>query len=168
MHPYHVEGGVASCSARIILRDFETSQLTEYARWLEKIAQPLRRLFPQATIAIDIRTQYRNIRDGMSKEPRAVPLAIEAIEAAGLIPRRELIRGGTDGSRLTEMGLPTPNLSAGQHNPHSPLEWTSVEEMQKGVDVLIELARRWSRETGLSEPPVWATLTLHSQRLFRP
>ena len=72
--------------------------------------------------------------------------ASDLIELRVLEPRQEIIRGGTDGSRLTEMGLPTPNLSCGQHNPHSPLEWTSDEEMESAAHVLIELAKRWGRE----------------------
>lgn len=147
MHPYHVEGGVAKAEARIILRDFETPQLAEYARRLEVIADELRAKHPRAKITVATRPQYRNMREGLAKEPRAVALAIEATRAAGVEPKQEIVRGGTDGSRLTEMGLPTPNLSCGQHNPHSPLEWTSVEEMETAVRVLIELAKRWGRET---------------------
>lgn len=146
LHPYQVEGGVAKAEARIILRDFETAKLAEYAALLERIADRLRRQHPKATIKVAIRPQYRNMREGLAVEPRAVDFAIDATRSAGLKPRREIIRGGTDGSRLTEMGLPTPNLSCGQHNPHSPLEWTSLEEMESAVGVLIELAKRWGRE----------------------
>jgi len=78
------------------------------------------------------------------KEPRAVAHAEEAMRRAGLTPKRTIIRGGTDGSRLTELGLPTPNLSTGEHNPHSPLEWTCVEEMQTAADVLVALAQVWA------------------------
>jgi tripeptide aminopeptidase len=146
IHPYAIEGGVAKAQARLILRDFETPKLAEYAQQLERIAEPLRKEHPRAKITISTRPQYRNMRDGLVKEPRAVAFAIEATKAAGLAPKQEIIRGGTDGSRLTEMGLPTPNLSCGQHNPHSPLEWTSVVQMEKAVDVLVELAKRWGRE----------------------
>src|SRR5690606_29639848 len=135
MHPYHIEGGVAKAEAKIILRDFETERLADYAARLEAIAEQLRRQNPKARITVATRPQYRNMREGLAKEPRAVEFAVEATRAAGLQPRKEIIRGGTDGSRLTEMGLPTPNLSCGQHNPHSPLEWTSVEEMEKAVSV---------------------------------
>jgi len=146
IHPYAIEGGVAKAQARLILRDFETPKLAEYAQQLERIAEPLREEHPRAKITIATRAQYRNMRDGLVKEPRAVAFAIEATRAAGLESKQEIIRGGTDGSRLTEMGLPTPNLSCGQHNPHSPLEWTSVVQMEKAVDVLVELAKRWGRE----------------------
>ncbi|MEZ6054891.1 MAG: peptidase T [Planctomycetaceae bacterium] len=147
IHPYHVEGGVAEASAKLILRDFETPRLAEQAALLESIADELRKVHPRAEISVKIRKQYRNMRDGLEQEPRALAKAIEATQAAGMEPRLDIIRGGTDGSLMTERGLPTPNLSCGQHNPHSPLEWTSVEEMQHAVDVLIELARFWSVES---------------------
>jgi len=146
MHPYHLEGSVSEASARLILRDFETEKLAEYAQLLESLAGPLREKHPKAEIAITIHKQYRNMRDGLSKEPRALEKAIEATRAAGLEPNLNVIRGGTDGSLLTEKGLPTPNLSSGQHNPHSPLEWTTVEEMQQAVDVLVQLAILWGQE----------------------
>ena len=146
LHPYQLTGSVATASVRIILRDFETPKLREHAARLEAIAAELRAQHPRARVEIEIVKQYRNMRDGLGKEPRALPKAIEATRAAGLEPELSIIRGGTDGSVLTERGLPTPNLSTGQHNPHSPLEWTSLEEMQKAVDVLVELAISWGRE----------------------
>ena len=146
LHPYQLSGGVAAASVRIILRDFETPKLREHAARLEAIAAELRARHPRAKIDIEIKKQYRNMRDGLEKEPRAMAKAVEATRAAGLEPELAIIRGGTDGSVLTERGLPTPNLSAGQHNPHSPLEWTSLEEMQKAVEVLVQLAIAWGRE----------------------
>ncbi|HEV8066729.1 MAG TPA: peptidase T [Planctomycetaceae bacterium] len=147
LHPYQMSGGVASASARIILRDFETATLADHAGLLERIAEELRTKHPRARIEVEIHKQYRNMRDGLPKEPRALAKAIDAVKAAGLEPELSQIRGGTDGSVLTERGLPTPNLSSGQHNPHSPLEWTCLEEMQKAVDILIELAKAWGLET---------------------
>ena len=146
IHPYSIEGGVAQAEARLILRDFETSQLAVHAIMLENIAIELRSENPKAKIDIEIKQQYRNMREGLGKEPRAVPKAVEATAAAGLTPQTTIIRGGTDGSLLTAMGLPTPNLSTGEHNPHSPREWTSVEEMQSAVNVLVQLAIVWGRE----------------------
>jgi tripeptide aminopeptidase len=146
MHPYTIEGGVAQASVRIILRDFETPALNEYAKVLEQIAAGLRARHPRASIEVRIVEQYRNMREGLAKEPRAMAKALEATRAAGLEPRQTIIRGGTDGSRLTALGLPTPNLSTGEHNPHSPLEWTSLEEMQHAVDVLVALAQSWAYE----------------------
>ena len=146
IHPYQIEGGVALASAKMILRDFETGKLAEYAASLESIAAQLRVKHPRASIEIAIHKQYRNMRDGLEREPRALPKAVEATEAAGLTPKLDIIRGGTDGSRLTELGLPTPNLSTGEHNPHSPLVWTCVEEMENCAKVLVELAQAWSKE----------------------
>lgn len=146
IHPYQMEGGVAQASARMILRDFETPRLTEYVQLLESVAADLRKKHPRAKIDIAIHKQYRNMRDGLAKEPRAFPKAVEATRAAGLEPELTIIRGGTDGSRLTELGLPTPNLSTGEHNPHSPLEWTCVEEMENCARVLVELAQAWGTE----------------------
>ena len=93
---------------------------------------------------VETRKQYRNMRDGIAKEPRAVKYAEEATRRAGLEPKFKIIRGGTDGAQLTEKGLPTPNLSTGEHNPHSPLEWTCLEEMEAAVRVVIELCQVWA------------------------
>lgn len=146
MHPYVIEGGVAQASVRIILRDFDTPKLKEYAGLLESIAAGLRREHPRASIDVHIKKQYRNMRDGLEREPRAVAKAVEAVKAAGLEPKLDIIRGGTDGALMTERGLPCPNLSCGQHNPHSPLEWASLWEMEKAVEVLVQLAIAWGRE----------------------
>ena len=146
LHPYVIEGGVAEASARIILRDFETARLGEYAALLDSIAERLRTEHPRATIDVAVRKQYRNMRDGLEREPRAVEKAVAAVRAAGLEPKLDIIRGGTDGALMTERGLPCPNLSCGQHNPHSPLEWASLKEMEQSVDVLVELAKEWGRE----------------------
>ncbi|ODA33344.1 peptidase T [Planctopirus hydrillae] len=145
IHPYHIEGGVAEASARLILRDFETSGLEAQARILQSIAESLKVEYPRATIEIAIHPQYRNMRDGLAKEPKAVPKALAAMKAAGIEPTLSIIRGGTDGSLLTAKGLPCPNLSTGQHNPHSPLEWASLDEMEVAVKVLIQLAIEWGK-----------------------
>ena len=146
IHPYHLEGEVSQATARLILRDFETSKLKEYATLLESIAEPLRQKYPRASITIDIHKQYRNMREGLKKEPRALLFALEATKRAGMEPIQTIIRGGTDGSFLTEKGLPTPNLSTGTHSPHCPLEWTCLEEMEQARNVLIELAQLWGEE----------------------
>jgi tripeptide aminopeptidase len=146
IHPYHVEGGVATATARLILRDFETSALVEQAALLDAIAADLRTQHPRATITISIKRQYRNMREGLVKEPRAIPKAAAAYRAIGIEPKFSVIRGGTDGSLLTEKGLPCPNLSTGQHNPHSPLEWASLDEMETATRCLVELAMEWGKE----------------------
>ncbi|MCZ2341824.1 MAG: peptidase T [Bacteroidales bacterium] len=144
LHPYVIEGGVPEVKIHCLLRDFDTPRLVDQAARLRTIAQHLMDEYPEARITVDVQAQYRNMRDGMTKEPRAVPYALEAIRRAGLTPRQAIIRGGTDGSRLTEMGLPTPNLSTGEHNPHSPLEWACLEEMQDNVRIVVELLQVWA------------------------
>lgn len=143
LHPYRIEGGVGSVTFRILLRDFDTGKLAEKAKLLHNIGFLLMVEHPGSQIDVTVTPQYRNMAEGLVKEPRAVDFAELAMQRVGLEPKRTIVRGGTDGSRLTELGLPTPNLSCGEHNLHSPLEWTCLEEMQTAVDVLVELARIW-------------------------
>jgi tripeptide aminopeptidase len=147
LHPYRLEGGVAEATIRILLRDFDTRRLAEQAQLLRSVAGLIMAEYPRSRVEVSISPQYRNMAEGLSREPRAVSFAEEAMRAAGIEPKRTIIRGGTDGSRLTELGLPTPNLSTGEHSIHSPLEWTSAEEMAIAVRVLVELARRWGAAT---------------------
>jgi tripeptide aminopeptidase len=143
LHPYRIEGGVAQATVRVLLRDFDTPKLADKAQVLEDIARLLQIEHPGVRIEVKVTPQYRNMAQGLPKEPRAVSFAEEAMRRAGLSPKRTIVRGGTDGSRLTELGLPTPNLSCGEHNLHSPLEWTCLEEMAVAVRVLVELAQIW-------------------------
>jgi tripeptide aminopeptidase len=145
LHPYRIEGGVAEVTVRILLRDFDTPKLAEKADLLRQTARLFLLDHPRAAIDIAVMPQYRNMAEGLVKEPRALAYAEEAMRRAGLEPKQTIIRGGTDGSRLTELGLPTPNLSTGEHNPHSPLEWTCLEEMATAVRVLVELAQVWGQ-----------------------
>ncbi len=144
VHPYNITGGVAETTVQLILRDFDTPQLAEQAELLRIVARTVEADFPGASIAVQITPQYRNMADGLKREPRAVDYAVRAHERLGRQPKLSIIRGGTDGSRLTELGLPTPNLSTGEHNPHSPLEWTCLEEMGQAVAVIVELCRVWA------------------------
>lgn len=144
IHPVTIEGGVPQVQIRMLLRDFETARLADEAELIRQIAGNVRGRYPRAEIDVQIEKQYRNMAEGLRKEPRALTFAETAMKRAGLKPKFGSIRGGTDGSRLTEMGLPTPNLSTGEHNPHSPLEWTSLEEMLAACRVLVELAQVWA------------------------
>jgi tripeptide aminopeptidase len=146
LHPYRIEGGVGQVTLRILLRDFETAKLGEKAHLLDDLSKLLNAEYPSARIEVQRTAQYRNMADGLAKEPRALKLAQEAMRRAGIEPKPTIIRGGTDGSRLTELGLPTPNLFASEHNIHSPLEWTCVEEMASAASVLVELAKLWVGE----------------------
>ena len=145
LHPYVIEGGVQQVKLRIILRSFVTEELTEQADLLRSIARTIVAEHPKAGIDINITKQYRNMADVLKREPRAVEFAAEAVRRVGIEPVFSSIRGGTDGSRLSEMGLATPNLSTGMHNFHSPLEYACLEEMETGVKVLIELAQQWGK-----------------------
>jgi len=147
LHPYRIEGGVPEVTLRILLRDFDTARLAEQTDLLRQVASLLEAEHPRARVEVRATPQYRNMAEGLAKEPRAVALADEAMRRAGLAPRHTIVRGGTDGSRLTELGLPTPNLSCGEHNLHSPLEWTCLEEMSTAVRVLVELAQAWGKES---------------------
>jgi tripeptide aminopeptidase len=144
IHPYHVKGGVGQTVLKLILRDFETARLSEQADQLRKVAQRVQSEFAGVAVSVDVTPQYRNPADGMSMEPRAVAYAQRAHERLGRVSQLTSIRGGTDGSLLTQKGLPTPNLSTGQHNPHSPLEWVCLDEMAAAAEVLVELTRVWA------------------------
>ena len=144
MHPYVLEGGVAQSSIKILLRDFETARLTAYADLLKQLANEVAAKHAGSSITVQVTKQYRNMAESLSSEPRAVAFAVAAHEALGRSPELSIIRGGTDGSQLTEKGLPTPNLSSGQHNIHSPLEWACLDEMVAACEVGVELVRRWA------------------------
>jgi tripeptide aminopeptidase len=144
LHPYRIEGGVAEVTMRVLLRDFDTARLADRTELLRTAARTIVAEYPTAKIDVKVTPQYRNMADGLAKEPRALAFAQEAMRRAGVTSKFTIVRGGTDGSRLTELGLPTPNLSTGEHNIHSPLEWTCLEEMATAVRVLVELARVWA------------------------
>jgi len=144
LHPYEIDGGVAGVKLRIILRDFLTEKLAEQAELLRCAAAASMAEFSQAKIGVKIKPQYRNMSEGLAREPRAAAYAQQALVRLGRAAELTFVRGGTDGSRLTEMGLPTPNLSTGQHTPHSPLEWASLEEMARTTQWLVALAEVWA------------------------
>ena len=146
MHPYVLEGGVDKATIRILLRSFVTADLEKEANILKDIAAAVMKDFPKVKIDIEFKKQYRNMIEHLAAEPRACKLAEQAIRNVGMAPKFHAIRGGTDGSRLSEIGLPTPNLSCGMHNFHSPLEYACLEEMENGVKVLVELAKLWGKE----------------------
>ena len=146
VHPYVLTGGVDKATIKILLRSFETPDLAKQAALLKDIAAAVMKDFPKVKIDIEVKKQYRNMIEHLEKEPRACKLASEAVKKLGRGVKYESIRGGTDGSRLSEMGLPTPNLSCGMHNFHSPLEFACLDQMETGVKVLIELAQLWGKE----------------------
>jgi tripeptide aminopeptidase len=152
LHPYGIEGGVAEVSLRILLRDFQSSALAGLTDQLRAAGRDTEKSFPGASVDIEIVRQYRNMAEGLAREPRAVEYAAQAFKKLGRPYKLTIVRGGTDGSRFTELGLPTPNLSTGEHNPHSPLEWTCLEEMVEAAEVIVELVQVWARKGGLNGP----------------
>jgi tripeptide aminopeptidase len=143
VHPYVVQAGVERTSVRLLVRDFVTARLVEKEALVERLAHEAAARFPGARVEIAIEQSYRNMREVLDRHPEVADYARDAIRRVGLEPRSHPIRGGTDGSRLSFMGLPTPNLFAGEHNFHSRLEWVSAQDMEKAVDAIVALAQIW-------------------------
>jgi tripeptide aminopeptidase len=141
VHPYIVQAGVDRTSVKLIVRDFVTAALKDKESMLSSLAERVTARFAGARVELAIEEQYRNMREILDRHPDVVERARSAIRRAGLEPRSKPIRGGTDGSRLSFMGLPTPNLFAGEHNFHSRLEWVSVQDMEKAVEVIVNICR---------------------------
>jgi tripeptide aminopeptidase len=144
IHPYTITGGVGEATVELILRSFETNDLTQYADQIRSLADSIASQMPGLAVDVDVRRQYRNLRAGLATLPDAVDLAEQAFENLGRRCTKSIVRGGTDGSQLTEKGLPTPNLSSGQHNIHSVREFACLDEMVEAVEHLVELLSLWS------------------------
>jgi tripeptide aminopeptidase len=147
VHPYVVDASVDRTSVKLLLRDFDTRELRAKEAWLRQIAADLVRDVPGASFDAIVEESYRNMREVLDQHPLVVEHARQAIARAGLTVHERAIRGGTDGSRLSFMGLPTPNIFAGEQNFHSRLEWVSVQDMEKAVDVIVEIAKVWEEQT---------------------
>jgi len=143
VHPYVLQGGSERAHVRLIVRDFKTAALKEKEELLERLAREATSRYG-ARVEVLIEEQYRNMREVLDRHPHVVEYAREAIRRAGMAVRERPIRGGTDGSKLSFMGLPTPNIFAGEHNFHSRLEWVSVQDMEKAVEVIVNLAAIWN------------------------
>lgn len=143
LHPHTMDASVERTAVRLLVRDFETSGLQEKERLVERLARDVVAAHAGSRVDIEVEQQYRNMREVLDRHPQVVERAADAIRRVGLVVRMRPIRGGTDGSRLSFMGLPTPNLFAGQHNIHSRLEWTSVQDMEAAVAVIVELCKVW-------------------------
>jgi tripeptide aminopeptidase len=147
VHPYVVQASVERTSVRLLLRDFVTAGLRDKQALVERLAHDAAAAFPGARVETSVEESYRNMREILDGHPHIADYAREAIRRAGLEPHTRPIRGGTDGSRLSFMGLPTPNLFAGEHNFHSRLEWVSVQDMEKAVEVIVHLAQVWEEHS---------------------
>ena len=147
VHPYVVQASVEQTSVKLLIRDFVTAGLQSKEAMLERLAHEAVAGIAGARVETSIEESYRNMREVLDRFPAIAGNAREAIRRAGLTPRSRLIRGGTDGSRLSFMGLPTPNLFAGEHNFHSRLEWVSVQDMEKAVEVIVHLCQVWEEQS---------------------
>ena len=144
VHPYVIQASVERTSVRLLVRDFSTAGLKDKEVLLEQLARSAAAAHPQSRVEIAVEESYRNMKTILDRHPAIAEHAREAIRRAGLEPRSVGIRGGTDGCRLSFMGLPTPNLFAGEHNFHSRLEWVSVQDMEKAVEVIVHLCQIWA------------------------
>jgi len=149
VHPYVQQSGVDRTTVKLIVRDFDTAGLAIKEAFVERIAREAAADFPGARVDITVDEQYRNMRAILDGRPEVVAYAQDAIRRCGLPVVTRSIRGGTDGSRLSFMGLPTPNLFAGEHNFHSRLEWVSRQDMEKAVDVIVALCQVWEERSAL-------------------
>jgi tripeptide aminopeptidase len=147
VHPVAVEGHVETADIDFIIRDFTDEKLAEHANTIRKIADEVLKKFPGASFNLETRPQYRNMKGVLDKHPQVVDYAMEAMKRAGLNAKLCSIRGGTDGSRLSFMGLPCPNIFAGEHAFHSKQEWVSVQDMQKAVDTILHLCMVWEEKS---------------------
>jgi tripeptide aminopeptidase len=144
LHPTVISGDSSSVELRFIARDFENDLLDEHIEFLRTIAEEVAATDDRCSIEVESRIQYRNMRDTLQQHPEIVEHMEEAVRRIGLEPKRTAIRGGTDGSALTEMGLPTPNIFTGGHDAHSEREWICIEDMGLAAATIVELAKIWA------------------------
>jgi len=144
VHPVLVHGDSSHVELRFIARDFDNERLAEHVAFLRGLAEEVAAAEPRSSIEVEDHIQYRNTHDGLQRHPQIVENLEKAIRRVGLEPKQTAIRGGTDGSALTEMGLPTANVFTGGHDAHSEREWICVEDMGLAAATLVELARVWA------------------------
>ncbi len=143
LHPHGLDAALGRATLKFIVRDFTEQGLRDKAALLEQTVKDVLRDFPRSTYRLEIKPQYRNMKEVLDRHPGVVDNAMEAVRRAGLTPVKSSIRGGTDGSRLSFMGLPCPNIFAGEHAFHSTLEWVSVQDMEAAVRTIVHLAMVW-------------------------
>ncbi|MGJ4917462.1 peptidase T [Bradyrhizobium sp. HKCCYLRH2060] len=147
LHPVGISGALEQARLDFIVRDFSEQGLRQKEALLEDIVRDVLKDYPRSTYRMEVRQQYRNMKEVIDRHPEIVTYAEEAIRRAGLTPVRTSIRGGTDGSRLSFMGLPCPNIFAGEHAFHSRLEWVSVKDMEKAAQTIVHLAMIWEERS---------------------
>ena len=147
VHPVAIRGSVEEATIEFIVRDFTDEALAKHEALLEEITRSVLNNYPNSRYDFKVTEQYRNMKKVLDQHPQVIAFGLEAIRRAGLEPKLQSIRGGTDGSRLSFMGLPCPNIFAGEHAFHSKVEWVSVQDMQKAVDSLIHLLLLWQEKS---------------------
>jgi tripeptide aminopeptidase len=147
IHPVHIEGNIEKSTVRLIIRDFSEAGLKRHAKTIQRIVDAAMKPFPNSRAEVKISEQYRNMNKVLRRYPQVVENAVEALRRAGFAqPKLQSIRGGTDGSRLSFMGLPCPNIFAGEHAFHSKQEWVSVQDMEKAAETIVHLAQVWEEK----------------------
>lgn len=146
VHPVDISGHVEQASIDLIIRDFDEDKLTDHANVIRQIADEVLKSYPSSSYQLQVKPQYRNMKQMLDKHPQIVEYGMEAIRRAGMEAKLCSIRGGTDGSRLSFMGLPCPNIFAGEHAFHGKQEWVSVQDMQKAVETILHLCMIWEEK----------------------
>jgi tripeptide aminopeptidase len=147
IHPVSINGLIEKTIINFIIRDFDTALLKSHEALLESIVKKEIAKYPGASYEFEVKEQYRNMKEVLQHHPKVSAYAVEAIRRSGLNPVQSSIRGGTDGSRLSFMGLPCPNIFAGEHAFHSKLEWVSVQDMHRAVDTIVNLSKIWEENS---------------------
>ncbi len=146
LHPRAIEGVVDTCTLHLLIRDFDMAASQAKIAILERIRDEVRREFPKTQIELEVKESYLNMGPKLAENPRIVAIAMEATRAVGAEPRLDVIRGGTDGARLSYMGILTPNVFTGGQNYHSVREWASLQTMEKATQLIGKIAEGWVRE----------------------
>jgi tripeptide aminopeptidase len=146
IHPVSVEGSVEQSEVQFILRDFDNDKLADHGKTLRNVIDKVFLSYPNSSYQLVIREQYRNMKKVLDQHPEVLAYGIQAIERAGMTPINQSIRGGTDGSRLSLMGLPCPNVFAGEHAFHGKQEWVSIQDMEKAVQTIVNIAVIWEEK----------------------
>jgi len=147
LHPHSLKGQVENTEITFLVRDFTVDGLKEKELFLQSICDRLNEKYKSARLVLEIKESYRNMKYILDQHPDVVSYAMEAVARTGLIPVKNLIRGGTDGARLSFMGLPTPNIFTGGHNFHSQREWISIQDMEKAVETILHLISIWTENS---------------------
>jgi tripeptide aminopeptidase len=147
LHPHAIKGGVEECEIVFLVRDFDMQGLKEKENYLDELCKETEKKYLKSKISLEIKESYRNMKIILAKHSQVIEYAIEAVTRSGLKPIKNLIRGGTDGARLSFMGIPTPNIFTGGHNFHSKKEWISVQDMAKAVETIIHLSEIWAERS---------------------